>query len=306
MSFTVTLITVAIMLLYAIPGYLLVKSRLIPKESIPSFATLLLYLLSPFQTLYAMQQIEYSPYMLKYLGIALALGILLMGGSLALIYFLTRKKQQQVPYRICTAAAVMGNCGFMGIPLLEALLPHYPQAVGFTSMFFVSYNVLMWTLVSFIITRDKRYISAKKIVLNPSVIAMFFALILFFSRVRLTGQIGDMVSLLSKMSTPVCMLILGMRFALVPVKPMFTSPLQYATVAVKLILFPLIALAICSILPVERDFAIGMYIICCAPTGNMVLSFAELLGEGQDTAANVVLLSTLLSVLTIPLMLLIV
>lgn len=306
MSFTVTLITVAIMLLYAIPGYLLVKSRLIPKESIPSFATLLLYLLSPFQTLYAMQQIEYSPYMLKYLGIALALGIVLMGGSLTLIYFLTRKKQQQVPYRICTAAAVMGNCGFMGIPLLEALLPHYPQAVGFTSMFFVSYNVLMWTLVSFIITRDKRYISAKKIVLNPSVIAMFFALILFFSRVRLTGQIGDMVSLLSKMSTPVCMLILGMRFALVPVKPMFTSPLQYVAVAVKLVIFPLIALAICSVLPVERDFAIGMYIICCAPTGNMVLSFAELLGEGQDTAANVVLLSTLLSVLTIPLMLLIV
>lgn len=306
MSFTVTLITVAIMLLYAIPGYLLVKSRLIPKESIPSFATLLLYLLSPFQTLYAMQQIEYSPYMLKYLGITLALGIVLMGGSLTLIYFLTRKKQQQVPYRICTAAAVMGNCGFMGIPLLEALLPHYPQAVGFTSMFFVSYNVLMWTLVSFIITRDKRYISAKKIVLNPSVIAMFFALILFFSRVRLTGQIGDMVSLLSKMSTPVCMLILGMRFALVPVKPMFTSPLQYVAVAVKLVIFPLIALAICSILPVERDFAIGMYIICCAPTGNMVLSFAELLGEGQDTAANVVLLSTLLSVLTIPLMLLIV
>lgn len=306
MSFTVTLITVAIMLLYAIPGYLLVKSRLIPKESIPSFATLLLYLLSPFQTLYAMQQIEYSPYMLKYLGIALALGIVLMGGSLTLIYFLTRKKQQLVPYRICTAAAVMGNCGFMGIPLLEALLPHYPQAVGFTSMFFVSYNVLMWTLVSFIITRDKRYISAKKIVLNPSVIAMFFALILFFSRVRLTGQIGDMVSLLSKMSTPVCMLILGMRFALVPVKPMFTSPLQYVAVAVKLVIFPLIALAICSVLPVERDFAIGMYIICCAPTGNMVLSFAELLGEGQDTAANVVLLSTLLSVLTIPLMLLIV
>ena len=50
----------------------------------------------------------------------------------------------------------------------------------------------------------------------------------------------------------------------------------------------------------------GIYIICCAPTGNMVLSFAELLGEGQDTAANVVLLSTLLSMLTIPLMLMLI
>ena len=49
-----------------------------------------------------------------------------------------------------------------------------------------------------------------------------------------------------------------------------------------------------------------LYIVCCVPTGNMVLSFAELLGEGQDTAANVVLLSTLLSMFTIPLMLLLI
>lgn len=306
MSFTVTLTTVAMMLLYAVPGYLLMKGGLLKKDSISAFAAVLLYLCSPFQTLYAMQQIEYSPYMVRYLLISLALGIVLMGGVLALLYFLTRKKQVEVPWRICISAAVMGNCGFMGIPLLEALMPHYPQAVGFTSMFFVSYNILMWTLVSFIITRNKKFISIKKIALNPSVIAMYFALILFFGRIRLTGQIADMVTLLSKMCTPLCMLILGMRLALVPIKPMFTSKLQYATIALKLIVFPLIALAICSILPVERDFAVGMYIICCAPVGNMVLSFAELLGEGQDTAANVVILSTILSMITIPVMLLLV
>lgn len=306
MSFTVTLTTVAMMLLYAIPGYLLMKNGLVKRESISAFATLLLYLCSPFQTLYAMQQIEFSAYMLKYLFISLGLGLLLMGGVLGVLYVLTQKKQSEVPYRICIAAAVMGNCGFMGIPLLEALMPEYPQAVGFTSMVFMAYNILMWTLVSFIITRDKRFISVKKIVLNPSVIAMGFALVLFFGRIKLTGQISDMVSLLSKMCTPLCMLILGMRLALVPLKPMFTNPLQYAAIGLKLIVFPLIALGVCSLLPVERNFVIGIYIICATPVGNMVLSFAELLGEGQETAANVVLLSTLLSMFTIPLMLLLI
>ena len=57
----------------------------------------------------------------------------------------------------------MGNCGFMGIPLLEALLPGYPQAVAFAAMFFMAYNILMWTMVSFMITRDRHYISIKKI-----------------------------------------------------------------------------------------------------------------------------------------------
>jgi predicted permease len=164
----------------------------------------------------------------------------------------------------------------------------------------------MWTMVSFIITRDKKFISIKKIALNPSVVAMYIALVLFFSRIKLTGQVADMVTLLSKMCTPLCMLILGMRLALVPIKPMFTSGVQYAALILKLIVFPLVTLAICSLLPVEREFVIGLYILGCAPVGNMVLSFAELLGEGQDTAANVVLLSTLLSMLTIPVMLLII
>jgi len=306
MSFSVTLATVALMLVYTIPGYLLMKKKMVKPDSISTLATLLLYLCSPFQTIYAMQQIEYSPYMLKYLSISLVLGFVLMGGTMAALYLLTLKKQKEVPWRICITAAAMGNCGFMGIPLLEALLPDYPQAVGFAAAFFVAYNVLMWTMVSFIITRDRKYISVKKIFLNPSVIAMGISLVMFFAKIRLTGQVADVVTLLSKMCTPLCMLILGMRLALVPIKPMFTSPVQYAAIGLKLIAFPLVTLAICSVLPVERGFAVGMYILACAPVGNMVLSFAELLGEGQDTAANVVLLSTLLSMITIPFMLLII
>ena len=242
----------------------------------------------------------------RLLVLTLVLGLVLMGGTLGVVYFVLRKRQQDVRYRICTVAAAMGNCGFMGIPLLEALLPDYPQAVGFASMFFMAMNILMWTLVSFIITRDRRYISLKKVFVNPSVIAMGVALVLFFGRIRLTGKISELVITLNKMSTVVCMLILGMRLALVPIKQMFTSGIQYVAIALKLFAFPLAALAICSLLPVEREFAMGIYIICCAPTGNMVLSFAELLGEGQDTAANVVLLSTLLSMLTIPLMLMLI
>lgn len=306
MSFTVTLSTVAVMLLYTVPGFLLMKAKLVKPDSIATLATLLLYLCSPFQTIYAMQQIEYSPYVLKYLIISLILGLVLMGGATALLYVLTIKKQKEVPYRICITAAVMGNCGFMGIPLLEALLPQYPQAVGFASMYFVAYNVLMWTLVSFIITRDQRFISAKKILLNPSVIAMGIALVLFFCNIKVTGKLGEMVTLLSKMCNPLCMLILGMRLALVPIKPMFTSKLQYAAIALKLIVFPLFVLGVCSLLPVERNYVLGMYIMACAPVGNMVLSFSELLGEGQETAANVVILSTLLSIITIPVMLLVV
>lgn len=303
-SFTIALSTVALMLLYAVPGYLFIKAKLIPAKAIPSFAVMLLYLCAPFQTIDAMQRIEYSPRMLRLLGITFALGALLMCGMLALVFFITRKKQKDVRVRICTTATAFGNCGFMGIPLLEALLPEYPEAVAFASAFFIAMSVMMWTLGSAIIAHDAGYIKLHKVILNPTSIAMVFALVFFFGRIQITGQAHEIVTLLSKMSTIVCMLILGMRLAAVPLKPIFTSGQQYLAVAVKLIVFPLLALAVCSLLPLEREHVMALYIICATPVANVVLSFSEIIGEGQDTAANVVLLSTLLSVVTIPVLLL--
>lgn len=306
MSFTVTLTTVLVMLAYAIPGYLLVKLNKVPKSAISAFATFLVYVCTPLQILYAMQQAEYSPYMLRYLLIAFGMSLATMGLMLLIVYLLLRKRQAEVPYRICVTASALGNVGFIGLPLLQALMPEYPQMQTFASMFFLSLNIYMWSLGSWITTRDRRYISPKKILVNPACIAVAVGLALFLGRVRLTGQVGGMVELVGRMSTPMCMVILGMRLATVPLKAMFTSRLQYLAAALKLVAFPLMVLAICSLMPLERDFIRGVYVLSCVPSGNMVLSFAEMLGEGQDSAANMVLLSTLLSMLTIPLMLLII
>lgn len=306
MSFTVTLSTVLIMLAYAVPGYLLVRFRKIPPTAIAAFATFLIYVLTPFQIVYAMQQADFSPYMARYMGIALLVALGSMAGMLGIVYFFLRRHQEEPVYRICVLASALGNVGFIGLPLLQALLPHYPQMQTFASMFFMSLNIIMWTLGSWITTRDRRYMSLKKVFLNPATIAVGVGLGLLLGHVRLSGQVGGMVELMGRMSTPVCMIILGMRLATVPWKAMFTSSIQYIAVFLKLIVFPLAVLAVCSLLPVERDFVRGVFILSTVPVGNNVLSFAELLGEGQDVAANVVLLSTMLSMVTIPLMLLLI
>ena len=303
MSFTITLSTVLIMMFYAVPGFLLVKFRKIPQSAIPSFATFLVYVCTPFQILYALQQIQYSPYMAKYLGISLVISLASMMGMLGIVYFFLRKRQDDVTCRICVCSASLGNVGFMGLPLLQALMPEYPQIQAFASMFFLALNVVMWSLGSWILSGDTRYISMKKAFINPAGIAVAVGLLLFFGRIHLSGQLGGMVELIGRMATPMCMVILGMRLALVPLKPMFTNPVQYLAIGLKLIVFPLISLAFLSILPVERNFIRGVYVMSCVPVGNLVLSFSEMLGEGQDVAANVVLLSTLLSMFTIPVML---
>lgn len=305
-TFTVALTTVGMMLLYAVPGFAFIKLGKIKTESISAFAVVLLYLCAPFQIVDAMQRVSLSGEMTRQLGLTIVVSAAVMGGVLALVYLITRKKQEIPAVRICTTATAFGNTGFMGIPLLEALLPDYPEAVAFASAFFIAMNLMMWTVGSAIITRDRKYVSLKKTILNPTAIAFIASMILYFGRIEIRGTLNTFVSMLSKMTTVLCMLILGMRLATMPVRPIFTSGLQYAAIGLKLFVFPLIALAVCSLLPVERDFVRSIYILCCVPVGSLVLSFAELLGEGQDTAANVVLLSTLLSIVTMPLMLLLV
>lgn len=305
-TFTVALTTVGMMLLYAVPGFIFVKTKKIGTENIASFAVVLLFLCAPFQILDAIQRVTFTGEMLKKLALTFAIAAVVMSGMLAIVYLITRKKQSDPRVRICTAATAFGNTGFMGIPLLEALLPEYPEAVAFASAFFIAMNLLMWTVGSAIITRDRKYVRLKKVLVNPTALAFAFSMILFFGRVKITGQLSTFIVMLSKMSTVLCMLILGMRLAAIPLKPMLTSARQYVAVGVKLIVLPLIMYTICSLIPMEADHRLALYIISCVPVGNVVLSFSEILGSGQDTAANVVLLSTLLSVITIPLMLLII
>jgi predicted permease len=89
---------------------------------------------------------------------------------------------------------------------------------------------------------------------------------------------------------------------LVNAKDLFCNLKQYAVIAVKNIGFPLFAFASLYFVPVEGYLKQALFIICCCPVANMVLSFSERLGEGQKTAANVVLLSTISCLLTLPVM----
>ena len=167
-------------------------------------------------------------------------------------------------------------------------------------------NVLGWTLASAIITNDRKYMSAKKILLNPAVVSLIVAVPLFVSGASLPARLEDTVTLLARMTTPLCMLIMGMRLATVTLRRVFSSPAQYLIVCLKGFAFPLLALALLLLFPVEQNLRTAVYIMMACPTASVVLNFAEMLGEGQEEAANLVLLSTLFSALTIPVMVLLV
>lgn len=302
--FLITLTSVAVMLFYAIPGFIFIKSGAIKEDAISAFAKLLMYLCSPCLTIYSFSGSTCSVKLLKEMAILLVLSLFLQIAMLGIFYFLFRKKIHNVKYRIYILGTTFGNCAFMGVPLLEAIMPDHPEAIVMSTAYFAGMSLLGWTVGSGLITGDRKYVSVKKALLNPAILALLAAFPLFLTGTRLPKQLNDMITLLSKMTTPLCMLVMGMRLATMDFRKLFMGKLQYFTVFVKQILMPLAALCIINLLPVDLYLKQTFFILCATPVASVVLNFAEMLGEGQDTAANVVLLGTMMSIITIPLMML--
>lgn len=308
-AFLTTLIMVSIMLLCSVIGYIAVKVKAVKPDGISSFSKILMYACQPALTFYSFNKADYTPTLGVNLLIFFAIITFVQLIFLGFFAFVFRKKSGDVRFRIATIATTLSNCSFLGVPLLEAIFPNSQNVAAYSMMYFLSMNLLGWTLISAIITRDRKYISVKKFFLNPATLSIAAALPFFLTGFKIgaeNGQflarLGDMITILGKMTTPLCMIIMGMRLATVKVKAIFTSALQYLDVAINQVVFPLCTLGLLMLLNVDKELAYCMFVMCACPVASVVQNYAEILGEGQDVAANTVLLGSLASIMTLPLL----
>ncbi len=298
-------VNIMVMLMYSLPGFVLVKSKMLKPESISGFNVLLLYVAQPCLAYYALTKVRFETRILLNMLYVFIIALVMMLAVIFIFYLFTKKKQKEnVAIRISNVSIAFGNCTFIGIPLLEALLPQYPEAVVYSIVFFISMSVIGWTVASFIITGNKKYISIKKIFLNPATIGLAVSLPFFLTGVTLPAEFHSAVTLMGKMSTPLCMLILGMRLATLPFKNVFTDKSKYLTVFIRQIIVPLLYILTCLILPIENNLKTTLVICGSAPVAAVVLNYAELLGEGQEYAAGSIVLSNIFSIITMPLVIL--
>lgn len=303
MDFFLTLTSVGVLLLYAVPGFILSRTKAVTTDSLPAFSKVLMYVCQPCLTLYTFDDIDFTSVLFRDMVMFFFAITVLQLFSIGIFYLIFRKRQTEVRYRVYTIASTFGNCAFFGVPILESLFPG-SNAVAFSNMYFASMSLLGWTVASAVIAHDKKYISVKKIVLNPAVLVMAVALPLFIFGVKLPEQLYTPVSIVGKMSTPLCMLVLGIRLGSMRIRSVFSGGFNYLIVMVKQMIFPLLALGVAWLLPWDEYARQAMFVLACCPVASVVLNFSELLGEGQEDAAEMLLLGTILSVLTMPVMLL--
>lgn len=310
LDFLTVLINIGILLLLGIPGYVFRKNKMLGSGDSKPLVILLLYVTQSFLIIMSFQDKAYEPSILGTIGWVVGLSAaahILMLGIASLIF--KRVKGDARARGVYTFASVFGNCGYMGLPVISALFfgsPLLPELKIYVSFYIAVFNFVNWTIGIYIISGDKKYVSIKNALINPTTIALAVALPLYFSGIKIADfstQLSGAFNMLGDMTTPLSMIILGIKLAEMPFRSVFSSWQVYLVSFLKLIAMPLLMLAL--MLPFRQyvgDVApYALVIIAAMPVATLTIANSERFGGDSLAAAKCMLCSTLLSVFTIPL-----
>lgn len=295
------------MFLYMAAGFILVKTKIGTTDHLKTISGLLLYICTPCMIINAFQSMEYSMENFKKTMMFMAASFVVQVLAFVILFLIFRKKYDQGKYRILTLAAPLGNVGYFGLYLVEAIFPDNPEVACYSMAYIISMNLLVYTVGKYLITTDKKYISVKNAFINPTVLPGIIAIILYLLQIDLPDVLGNAVEVVGNMTTPLCMIILGMRLASMSFKKIFTNGFAYLVSAIKLIVFPFFAYLCVAFIPFfDETFKLCMFVLSAAPSAAIILSVAEFHGCEQELSANVLLMTTLLCIVTLPLLCMIV
>lgn len=309
MVFVTSIVSVGLLFALAIPGFCLKKFKMLPDTAVKVLVTVLLYASQPFLTISSFTKKTYDSSLLVNMGltVAFSIGLLLILYLVSLFVFSFSK--EKATRGIYTASAYMCNVSFMGIPLLNAFFPDKPEMIIYCAIFIVVFNMMAWSLCVYGLTGEKRHINAKKIFLNPPTITLIVALPIFFSGWQMPKELVTSVDFLAGMTTPLSMIILGVRLAETSPRKMFLNSKNYISSIIKVVVCPLLSLgiilAINAIAPLDNTLIVTLVLLMAMPTAASVIIMAEKFEKDSQIAVMVAILSSIMSILTIPLLMMI-
>lgn len=283
------------MFLLAGVGYLLFKAGKISGEGSRTLGNILIYVSLPAVIINGFL-VERTPEHVSGILLSMAGALALILVSVLISHFIFRNNP------IGAFAAAFSNPGFFGIPLVIASLGR--EYVFYAACFIAFLNIGQWTYgVSRLTGQPLRQgFALKKLIRAPFVIAITVGLVLFATQLPLPGILRDGLSAAAGLNTPLAMFTVGIYLAQTDLKKMLKDRSLYAVSAVRLLLIPLAALGILSLFPANLNGMKTVLLIAAAcPVGSNVAVYAQLHGKDYPYAVETVVISTALSLATIPL-----
>lgn len=190
---------------------------------------------------------------------------------------------------------VYANNSFMGLPLLAGVLGEDALLFGVISM--LVFFLFQWTHGVLIMGGR---LNVRSAVLNPGIIAILIGVFFFAVRFRIPSPVYNAMDFMGDLNTPLAMVIIGGQMARSDILGVLKKPKLYLTAAIKLIFVPAITCLLLLPLHLEPLSYCACVVLAACPTAGVTAMFAQRFQRDEETAAQMVTLSTLLSIITLP------
>lgn len=227
--------------------------------------------------------------------------------SIPVVKIIRPEKENVGVYRLMM---IFSNVGFMGIPVISAL--YGSDVIIYIVFYMLGYNFLLYTYGIILARSSAKPAYAEnhnsngsfkenlKAIINPGTIAGIIAIILFVCKIQVAAPMTSFIKYLSQCVVPFSMILIGASMAQQELKTIFKDVRMYWFLLIRLILIPVIMALCVRNLPIDSQI-LGVFILMLAmPVGSIVVLVAMEQGADSACCTRGSVISTLLSIITIP------
>ena len=307
---------VAMLYIMAGMGFAAERLHWFPEATARLCTKLLLYVVTPCVVVNSFVNIEYSAQAVRGLAMSFACGMLLHGAGILISEPFFRGRKKPEAESVLHFAAVYGNCGYMGLPLAQAMVG--AQGVFYVSIVILTFQICSFTHGTFVMSggvmgrrqppetfAEGPRFQWKNLLLNAGVLSVAVGLPIFLLQVPVPELIKTPLGSVAGMNSPLAMLMFGAYLSNTKLSGLLRSKKLFLALGLKLFILPLTLMAVLLLLPrgsVEPALLGAVMIPAAAPSANNTVVFAARHGRDTGYAAQVVSLFSIISIVTMPLM----
>lgn len=294
-----------VMFLMMAVGYLCYKKQILTEEVSRKVSAIVVNVANPCMILSSAltdQQMR-GKELLQTLAIVALMYVFLLVVAQLLPKILRIRKESRGAY---AAMTVFANIGFMGFPVLAAMYGN--GALLYGAVFQIPFNILIYTYGVAVLTRrpdaggkaELDRIEILKKIFNIGVIACIAAMLIYFLRIPIPSFLQAFITNLGNLTAQLSMMIIGASLAQMPLKELFLDKKLLLFSMVKLLILPAVWMLMVNRVA-EQEILRGVCLVMMAtPAGSMTAMLAQQYGGDYETASRGVALTTVLSVITMP------
>ena len=280
-------------------GFGAAKTRLLNDENLRGLNTFVLTFAQPAMILHRLQTPASGELIAELMWVfALTCVTIGLAGVIAFRLFAKEEPQRRA---VLTNLSMVSNCGFMGYPVIIATMGE--DALIYAVIFVAAFNLMCWTLGAFYFG-GRKAMQPQKLLTNPTIWAIAGGMLLFLTGWTLPGFVNDALSMLGGTTTPLAMFVIGARLISLRLEHMKDTRLLLVC-GLRLVIFPAMILLL-RLTPLPEMVVSSVYLCTAMPCAALTAMQAERYDCDRELASRGVALSTALSMVTVPLMLMLV